>query len=391
MIISRTSLVAALLLFFLPACSRAQAAFTVVSIVAYGAVGDGKTDNTQAFEKAWRSGAKTVRVPAGTFAVSKITVPEGTTLEGDGSSSVVVPVAAPSNPLITLDSGATVRHLTLDGRGASVTCLRTGASKNVTVQDLAIANFKGMAIETDHAEDMVIAGCTISHVQRAANLQFSRRVHVLNNTVTDCTEHGFQFWGNWKWQSKESSDLFFLGNYVRDGGNTGIWGSGAERVVIANNIVDGAEDVGLDLEWCDDSVISGNSVCRVRNGGIALFFACQGVAITGNTIRNDRPISAADAKAAWWARSGIWLTYPNRKEFPQDFGHRDVTITGNVIDCAAGERRAVWIGAESDNIALRGNVLRGGKVWQGGGDQPMTVTATETTIHTAHLGSRGAK
>ena len=370
-----------LLLSLAVGAGHAQKTPSAVSITDFGAVADGKTDCAAAFEKAWQSGAKTVLIPAGTFAAGKIIVPEGVTLEGDGNSSVVVPAPNAADPLVTLNSNSTVRRLRFDGHGAKVICLRTGQVQNTAIREVSIDNFQNMAIETDHTEDMTIADCAISHVQRAANIQFSHRVHVLNNTVAGCTEHGFQFWGNWKWETKQASDLYFIGNYVHNGGNTGIWGSGAEHVVLSNNIVDGAEDVGLDLEWCDDSVISGNSVRHAKNGGIALFFACRGIAITGNTVRNDHPISAADAKAAWYARAGIWLTYANRKEFPQDFGHRDIAITGNVIICAEGARRAIWIGSESDNVVLQGNAVRGGKIWQGGADQPMTVIAGDTTIY----------
>ena len=371
---------------FISLSADARTVSSSVTITAFGAVGDGKTDCTQAFEKAWHSGVKMVFVPAGTFAVSKVVVPEGATLEGLGNSSVVIPAPAASGPLVTLSPLVTlggdsiVRRLKFSGGGAKVICLRAGQVQNVAVQEVTIDNFQNMAIETDNTSDMTIEKCKISRVQRASNIQFSHRIHVLNNTVTDCTEHGFQFWGNWKWESKKASDLYFIGNYVHNGGSGAIWGSGAEHVVMSGNVVDGAEDVGLDLEWCDDSVISGNSVRHAANGGIALFFACQGVTITGNTIRNDHPISAEAAKAGWFARAGIWLTYPNRKEFPQDFGHRDVAITGNVIICAEGERRAIWIGSESDNVVLQGNTIRGGKVWQGGADLPMTEIKGDTTI-----------
>jgi len=66
-----------------------------------------------------------------------------------------------------------------------------------------------------------------------------------------------------------------------------IWGTGAKRVVMNGNIADGAADVALDLEWCDDSVITGNTVRNFRNAGISLFYSCERIAITGNTVLND--------------------------------------------------------------------------------------------------------
>ena len=134
-----------------------------------------------------------------------------------------------------------------------------------------------------------------------------------------------------KWERQESQDLIFANNYVKNGGSGPIWGTGARRVIMANNIVDGANDIGLDLEWCADSVITGNTVRNAHEAGIALFYSCHRVSITGNTVINDMEITEGEAKRSWYVRSGIWLTYPNRDVFKNDFGHQDVTITGNTF------------------------------------------------------------
>jgi hypothetical protein len=70
----------------------------------------------------------------------------------------------------------------------------------------------------------------------------------LNNTVINARVHGIQFWGNWKFESKMMHDLLIANNYVKNGGGGAIWGTGATRVILTGNIVDGAHDVGLDLE-----------------------------------------------------------------------------------------------------------------------------------------------
>jgi len=66
-------------------------------------------------------------------------------------------------------------------------------------------------------------------------------------------------------------------------------------------------------------------------------------------------------------RTGIWLTYPNRESFKDEKGHRDITIVGNTVYCAPdGDRRALWIGSESDNITVADNTFNGGDTWFGG-------------------------
>lgn len=335
-------------------------------------------DAAETIAKAFAGGAKIVRVPAGTWLVSKIVVPEGATLQGDGDASVLLSAPKASGAFVTLNAKSRLLNLKLSGDNAARNAVQIGPSRDLVIRGVTIEDFKGMAIETDHADDLTIQDCTISKVQRATNLQFSNRVRVLANSVSDCSEHGLQFWGNWKWEAQQSADLQFIGNYVRNGGGGGIWGAGAKRVVVANNVVDGAEDVGIDLEWCTDSTVSGNSVRNAKNGGISLFFSCRNVAITGNAISNDHAISAEDAKADWWVRSGIWLTYTNKKTFPDDTGHRNISIVGNVISNAEGKRRAIWIGSHSDNVSLFGNVLGDGKVFRGGENEPI-VEVKETS------------
>ena len=189
---------------------------------------------------------------------------------------------------------------------------------------------------------------------------------MIANQVFDARVHGIQFWGNWQWEAKECADLLFAHNHVRNGGGGAIWGTGARRVVMTGNIVDGASDVGLDLEWCDDSVITGNTVRNCVNAGIALFFGCRNVTISGNTILNDHPISEEEAGKDWWVRSGIWLTPPNRETYKQDHGHRNVTIVANTIDCADGARRDMWIGSEARNVVISDNAVAGRGILYGG-------------------------
>ena len=197
-----------------------------VDIIALGAKPG--TDATDAFNTAFQNGAKIVRVPAGTWLVSKIVVPEGATLIGEGEASVLLSAPKISGAFITLNAKSRLLNLKLSGDNAARNAVQIGPSRDLIVRGVTIENFKGMAIETDHADDLTIQDCNISKVQRATNLQFSNRVRVLANTVADCSEHGLQFWGNWNWKTKESTDLQFIGNYIRNGGAGGIWGAGRQ-------------------------------------------------------------------------------------------------------------------------------------------------------------------
>jgi parallel beta-helix repeat protein len=359
-----------------------------VSVRDFGARGDGKTNDTAAFQKALALGRRTVTVPAGVYLLGPkplIFAPH-VRLTGDGSASVLR-VAKGTGVLLQLGEGSEVSRLAVEGSAggaggsAEPGLVQLGREACfASVERVAFRTCRRVCIATANANDLTIRDCDFRDIQQAVSLSFSRRVRVLNNTVVNAKLHGLQFWGNWKWEMKDSEDLLFQGNLVKDGGGGGIWGAGARRVILSGNTVDGATDVGLDLEWCDDSVIAGNTVRNAVNGGISLFFACKGVAITSNTVRNDAAIDGA--KAAWWVRSGIWLTYPNRETYKDDRGHRDVTIVGNTIVCADGDRHAIFIGSESDNIAIHGNVLRGGDSPVGGSvvEQPLLLRSRPENV-----------
>jgi parallel beta-helix repeat protein len=343
------------------------------SVADFGAKGDGETNDTQAFQKAFASGDKDIYVPPGTYLLGpeELSVGKATYLHGAGRASIIK-VAEGTGKLLTLDQNVRLERLHFDGKGAKQggvadgLVVLPGSADNVVIDSVSFADCDRACIVTDHADHLVVSNCDFRKVGLAISIQFSSHIKVLGNTVIDARVHGIQFWGNWKWSSKEIQDLIIANNYVKNGGGGPIWGTGATRVIITGNVIDGAHDVGLDLEWCDDSVISGNTVRNCQNAGISLFFMCKRVAITGNTVINDNEITAEEAKKSWYVRSGIWLTPPNRETFKQDTGHEDISIVGNVIRSAKGARRGMWIGAEVKNVTIESNVISGPGILYGG-------------------------
>ncbi|HWB53669.1 MAG TPA: right-handed parallel beta-helix repeat-containing protein [Tepidisphaeraceae bacterium] len=336
-----------------------------------------------------KRGAHVLRLPAGQYQLGPGTVeiPADFQLVGAGPATVIHLV--PGTKLaLRLGRGARLSQLRFDCQGVvagsvgDFLILVPPGVSGVTLDNLEILDCPRTAIGLDHAADAVIRHCRFQRIAMAMNVLFSRNVRVEDNTVIDAKIHGVEFWGNWHWKQQVADNLLFSGNTVLNGGNCCIWGSGGRHVIISNNFVDGAKDIGLDLEWCSDSVISSNIARRCRNAGIALFFACRNVAITGNSVANDAAISAKDAKADWWVRSGIWLTYPNRKTFGSDHGHENITIVGNAITCAPGHRRAIWVGSEVRNVVIASNAIVGGQVWFGGhdGEHPMRLKLEPSNV-----------
>ena len=298
----------------------------------------------------------------GTYTVgpAPLTLPANFTLSGSGSNTIV-DVVSGAGTAIVMQSGDSLRNLTIDGSaGTSSAGLSDGIisvasnPSNVSIQGIQINNSALVGVVTDQANNLSIQGCTFNNLNAAINLVFSHNVTITGNTVSNTTTQGIQFWGNWKFQNQDSSNLLISGNTVTNSGGGAIWGTGARNVTITNNVVNGASDVGLDLEWCGDSVISGNTVHKAVNAGISLFYSCDNVQIAGNTVYNDYV-----GTASGYPPAGIWLTNANPGIFTGNTGHQNITITGNtIVPGVNSARRAMWIGT-SQNLTIANNAVQG--------------------------------
>jgi len=331
-----------------------SSALWAASVADYGAISDDDTDDTAAFAQAFAAEVKDLYVPPGTYIVGELALPDNTYVHGGGTATVLQ-LAEGAAYVLQMGNHTSVARLRVDGADAATDSwlnglIRLPSVKEVSLTNLVIENYQGSAISTDHAEYVTIRDCRMQNLACAVMIVFSQRIRVLNNTVLDCSRHGIQFWGNWHFERKECSDLLIQGNYCRDAGGGPIWGTGAVRVVANDNIVVNAEDVGIDYEWCDDSVICGNTVIGAVNAGISLFYACKNIAITGNTV--------VIRDLAQGKQTGIWLTGTNRKEFEEDYGHRNVTIVGNTIRGEGPHKAGIAIGAESRDIVIAHNTLK---------------------------------
>lgn len=314
--------------------------------------------------KAIKANKTEINIPGGNYTISKETIklPDNTQLTGIGN--VNIKLTNDIKQAFILGNNCQINNINIDGKNGIAGGINEGIifiPKNINDSKLLNINFKNTnipCIVTDNSNNTLIEKCNFSNIYMAISIQFSSNVRIKDNTITNAEFHGIQFWGNWKWEKKVSENIIITGNIVKDGGEGAIWGTGAKNVIISNNIVNGANDVGIDLEWCDESIISSNTVSNAENGCISLFFSCKQISITGNTILNNREYSKPNIDG-WYARAGIWLTYPNTKDFPNDTGHENITITGNIIKNITGtKRRGIWIGSnDCKNIALSNNII----------------------------------
>lgn len=67
-----------------------EVAGNFISVTAFGAIGDGRTDSTQAFKKALGTGGRNIYVPEGVYVVRGIRLPSWTRLIGAGKGKAVI-------------------------------------------------------------------------------------------------------------------------------------------------------------------------------------------------------------------------------------------------------------------------------------------------------------
>jgi len=323
-----------------------------LSVVDYGARGDGVTDDTAAFTDALSIG--TASVPPGNYVVGELAIPDGAHLAGEGPGSVLK-LKPGAKFVVRPGARCVIEDLAIVGDPASeVESGDQGLIHGIradgwTARSLWISDAGICGILLDHCNDVRIQDCQLDRLRRAVSIVFSSDVLVEGNAVRDCSEHGLMFWGNWQWEKMDCRRISFIGNRVIRGGAGAIWGTGCVGVVATGNIVEQCADVGIDLEWCEQGAISGNTVSGAANAGISLFYSCRDVAITGNTV----VIPDADKGE----RIGIWLTGTNTREFPGDQGHRDVTILGNVVRAEGRAGRGIAIPPEAREVLAQANVL----------------------------------
>ncbi len=346
------------------------------SILAFGARPDGRSDSTAAFQKAVEAGVTRILLPEGTFAVKELSLPDNISIRGCGERSVIVPFTD-QKFVIRGGSNSRFSDFSIDAGNMKVHGLYFLRAEHVMIDRVSVSNSKAFGINFDHVNHAVIENCTIRSTHTGIMQTYCSNIRTMQNTVLDSTKHGIQFWSQDKWRPQfRTRNLWFCNNYVKNApsGDGGIWGVGVIGVVMSGNIVECAKDVGLDLEWCEDSVITGNVVRDTENGGISLFFSCKNITISGNTIYNNRVYEKEPG--AYWVRAGIWLTYRNTETFQNDTGHENITITGNTIVNSPGKRRAVWVGY-GKNVLIRGNHLLNGNVYHGGSHGNLGVPVKE--------------
>ena len=384
-----------------------------VNVRSFGAVGDGRSDDSSAFSRAIAAAAEAssaVFVPAGEFVVCNITVKAGVAVRGVGAASLIR-TPPHSSDCVTRSSRGRKSGVLLELEShTSLANLRFLAvnSSALHAGDTSVGQGR-RAVETSVA-DILVQNCSFDgggssgpaaiHFERlagpysiqdneihgfasATSLENAPNGLVARNVVRNCSRHGIVFSGataecDYCWPNFTQYaiwNLSFTNNSVYGQAGGSIWGSAGVGIAMVGNTIYGKGDVGLDFENCRDSVIRGNRVSGRFNAGVAVFLSSINISVESNVVKMAVPrdqkcnVDAPDCEGCSPC-DGVWVTPFNpvrgAHHVPRiTWTHKDIAVSHNTISVdrmlpqeEGGLSRGAGIGIDSGrNVQLEKNVL----------------------------------
>lgn len=360
---------------------------TVVNVLDYGAKGDGTTDDTSAITRALAaasSAQKSVTVPAGTYAISSITVPDGLTIAGASMASTWL------KGHVTFGSNQHISDLKIGDFGMSAVHNTDGATNTLFER----VHFRGGG---GPAYTYVIdlgSGSSASHIT-FKDSEVERNLGVETGTWGDRGYNDITIWVD---QSHTVSDITFDGVHVgvsngaagRDIGSPRFGleaynypdttaGHGWQNITVRNSVFEAA-----DIETADfsDSPVGRSSGVLIegstfKGGGkwTLNFEMPQNVVVRNNTIYRGSgnwgyAIDITDRGAAGYSGPGAIITgniidldydngTPTQDNWPIILLGDANQFTGNTIICHYGSSEVLLLN-NAHNNTVSGNTFNVG-------------------------------
>jgi len=353
----------------------------MIEITAYGAVGDGATDNTRAIQKALDAAALAggvVHVPTGDFLTGMLRVPAGIAgIQGDtpvawgAKRGSVLRLRRDGDPACLLDftetSDVFCRDLLLFGFGRDpedpvAHGLRVEKPSHdhkygtgLVFDGLRIENFRGDGAHMQNAGVVTFRHCLVCGNGRNGIL-----AHIWDGWVLDCMLSGNGLCGFHGCETTASMTI--TGNRVEWNGMGGFWCSNAYRLSLVGNTIDHSGYTGMHFEDSNTLAIQGNVFWRsgkpynpppndlpesFLTDPLALsqarFLRCRGVAFTGNALHAG--LEDGDG--------GVWT--PDYGLVVQ--GMQQSAFTGNTLWGCAMKEAVVDLGGHGEGFLLKDNAV----------------------------------
>lgn len=280
-----------------------------VSVTAYGAKGDGTTDDSAAFRTALAQGAP-VYVPAGTYRLSQdganawaLDLPAGTRLNGPGKLISAPGTATSVRVLRIASSDVHIDGLTIDGNRAaqSVDEQRhgitvTNGATGIRLTNLTLPNHTGDGVLVGYSSDVRIANIrTINCGRNGVTLYASSAGNVDDVTVIGCHLEADVQPLDSEPDAGQVTNIRILGNYLRTLGNEyalTVAGTSTTTTfsrgwsVIGNTLIGALYVINQDAAKIIGNTIDARNTTR---NGVEATFASSNILLTHNEI-----LTAAD-------------------------------------------------------------------------------------------------
>jgi parallel beta-helix repeat protein len=368
-----------------------------VSVLDFGAIGDGVADDSAAIQAAVDATNGSVYFPPGTYRLkTAITLKSDITLFGDGEPSVLLKDAAATGltrDMIFRSVGtSTIQDVNFERLKF------TTEQSSVSPSTQSMINFDGGNIY-----DITIRDCIFDNATSYANCAFFKsaagynvaNVFFLNNRVNQCPRMAIEVINHDNGSNYNASFIVVQGNYISNC-DFGVSLSGpVQNSIVSNNHFQncslyGVELVGVSGCVVDSNVFTGVFTNLISSSGSGVYPAGRGIVISNNTTNGSATGKVLLNNAGAATVSGNNFILSNRMEISGSFsdgclitGNRIITggnyaiicdnspnhiIQGNVLDNSASAANFATVRAF--NSGSTGIVLRENEITQGTGGVP---------------------
>lgn len=321
----------------------------VFNVRDFGAVGNGKADDTAAFQAAIDAchaamlvggEQRRVHVPGGDYRVGELSVPSGLVMWGDGSTTA---------RLFARDAGQTTLSVVAAKENSGTISIRDMSFIGAGRQGTGI-RLEGTASDR-RVHDVRIEDCLFYDLETAVSLRLAANVWLARLHAASCTT-GFRI--------DTSGDVRATNCFASNGEGWGFW--------ISDDGLHGASGEGVYLTTCTTNVQGGGLKVENHHWGAAI--GCSFTSNTGPAVELDGHgwrINAAEIATSKFTHPGIVLSDNSEKVVVTGSyfalnshgivaGGKDHLIASNIFESGATEGQDIVLAGR--NILASGNIAR---------------------------------
>lgn len=353
----------------------------------YGAVGDGTTDDTTAFQDAIDAAevlGGTVLVPEGTYKVVMPTIATGNINvvgTGWGSKILLADSTLESSGLtnglwVNTASNVTIRDLAIDGNFSNIAKNGTYQSSS-SLWDPVISEYGSTSVKVYKMAGSGIDASTYLRQRIPIRITDSENVIVENCLITNSVSAGILADGT---SVNSCKNILIQGNRIHHTWDNGIYfHQGVQYASAVDNIISDTTYNGISAVYCDNIIVNGNNITKAGpsdsdSGGVQINGSTNTV-VNGNIISKcqfygidvlstqETNITGGNGGLAVWGRNTVItnnsITGCHANDYPTHnapginlFGAQDTNIASNSIDdCDFG----ISMGYHAINTAVLNN------------------------------------